>query len=90
MKKILLFTTLLISVISCDEKGAEEVPMLHAKYLVEEEIKKVEEELGDEGRILVRLSGTEPLIRVMLEGKNYEQIKELAESVASVIKERLV
>ncbi len=29
-----------ISVISCDEKGAEEVPMLHAKYLVEEEIKK--------------------------------------------------
>jgi nucleoside-diphosphate-sugar epimerase len=31
-----------ISVISCDEKGAEEVPMLHAKYLVEEEIKKQE------------------------------------------------
>lgn len=29
-----------ISVISCDEKGAEKVPMLHAKYLVEEEIKK--------------------------------------------------
>ena len=31
-----------ISVISCDEKGAEKVPMLHAKYLVEEEIKKGE------------------------------------------------
>ena len=31
-----------ISVISCDEPGAEEVPMLHAKYLVEEEIKKQE------------------------------------------------
>ena len=29
-----------ISVISCDEKGAEEVPMLHAKFLVEQEIKK--------------------------------------------------
>ena len=29
-----------ISVISCDEKGAEEVPMLHAKYLFEEELKK--------------------------------------------------
>ena len=29
-----------ISVISCDEKGAEEVPMLHAKYLVEQDIKK--------------------------------------------------
>ena len=31
-----------ISVISCDEPGAEKVPMLHAKYLVEEEIKKGE------------------------------------------------
>jgi len=29
-----------VSVISCDEKGAEEVPMLHAKFLVEQEIKK--------------------------------------------------
>ena len=29
-----------ISVISCDEKGAEEVPMLHAKYMVEQELKK--------------------------------------------------
>ena len=57
---------------------------------VQNAIKKVEEKLGDDGRILVRVSGTEPLIRVMLEGKDYEQIKELAESVASVIKERLV
>ena len=57
---------------------------------VQNAIKQVEEKLGDEGRILVRISGTEPLIRVMLEGKDYEQIKELAESVASVIKERLV
>ena len=31
-----------ISVISCDEKGAEEVPMLHAKYLVEQDIKKMD------------------------------------------------
>lgn len=57
---------------------------------VQNAIKRVEEKLGDDGRILVRLSGTEPLIRVMLEGKDYEQIRELAESVASVIKERLV
>ena len=57
---------------------------------VQNAIKQVEEKLGDDGRILVRISGTEPLIRVMLEGKDYEQIKELGESVASVIKERLV
>lgn len=57
---------------------------------VQNAIKKVEEELGAEGRILVRLSGTEPLIRVMLEGKDLEKIKELGESVAQVVRERLV
>ena len=57
---------------------------------IQNAIKKAEEKLGDEGRILVRLSGTEPLIRVMLEGKDYEKISELGESVATVIKERLV
>ena len=57
---------------------------------VQNAIKKVEEKLGDEGRILVRISGTEPLIRVMLEGKDYDKISELGESVASVIRERLV
>ncbi len=57
---------------------------------VQNAIKKVEEKLGDEGRILVRVSGTEPLIRVMLEGKDHDKISELGESVASVIRERLV
>ena len=57
---------------------------------VQNAIKQVEEELGDEGRILVRLSGTEPLVRVMLEGKDYDKIKELGESVAQVVRERLV
>ena len=57
---------------------------------VQNAIKRVEEKLGNDGRILVRVSGTEPLIRVMLEGKDYDKISEFAESVASVIKERLV
>ena len=57
---------------------------------VQNAIKQVEEELGNEGRILVRLSGTEPLVRVMLEGKDYDKIKELGESVAQVVRERLV
>ncbi len=57
---------------------------------VQNAIKQVEQALGDEGRILVRLSGTEPLVRVMLEGKDYDKIKELGESVAQVVRERLV
>ena len=51
-------------------------------------IESVSKKLGDEGRILVRASGTEPLIRVMLEGKNIKEIAALAEEVAEVIKSK--
>ena len=51
-------------------------------------IDSVSKKLGDEGRILVRASGTEPLIRVMLEGKNIKEIAALAEEVAAVIKSK--
>ncbi len=57
---------------------------------VQNAIKQVEEKLGNDGRILVRLSGTEPLVRVMLEGKGLDKITELGESVAQVVRERLV
>ncbi len=53
-------------------------------------IAQAEKQLGDTGRVLVRVSGTEPLVRVMLEGENKKQIDTLAKEIAQVIKLRLI
>lgn len=50
---------------------------------------KAEMELMGDGRVLVRVSGTEPLVRVMLEGKDINHIQKLGEQIAEVVKERL-
>ena len=52
-------------------------------------VQEAEMELNGDGRVLVRVSGTEPLIRVMLEGKDIEQITILGNQIADVVKERL-
>ena len=52
-------------------------------------IREAESELGDTGRIIVRESGTEPLIRVMTEGENEQQILRIADELAAVVKEFL-
>lgn len=48
-----------------------------------------ESELGESGRILVRASGTEPLVRVMLEGKDSDQIQRIGEAIADAIRGQL-
>lgn len=53
-------------------------------------IEAAEKELGNNGRVLVRASGTEPLVRVMLEGRNEEQIEHLATMIAQIVEERLI
>lgn len=62
-------------------------------YATDEEIKnkiaETEAILGGDGRVLVRLSGTEPLLRVMLEGKDLEKITEYANDIAKLVEERL-
>ena len=48
-----------------------------------------EAELGDTGRILLRASGTEPLVRIMVEAQSDSIAKDIAEKLAKVVKEEL-
>lgn len=57
---------------------------------LQNEIDKADEQLGNRGRILVRPSGTEPLIRVMAEGEDSDEITSIANRIAELIKERFV
>ena len=52
-------------------------------------IEEAKKKLGDNGRAVVRVSGTEPLIRVMTEGQDKALIEQVAQDIASVVKERL-
>lgn len=52
------------------------------------EIKNIEEKLNGCGRVLIRPSGTEPLVRVMLEGENQEEIDKMAHFLAKMIAEK--
>jgi phosphoglucosamine mutase len=56
---------------------------------VQEAVRAIETELGDTGRVLLRKSGTEPLVRVMVEAADAESVQTYAERLADVVLERL-
>ena len=65
-----------------------------ARFPYDKEIKTAievtEKRLGNKGRVLVRVSGTEPLVRIMLEGENLKDIEKYAAEIAEVVRERLL
>jgi phosphoglucosamine mutase len=56
---------------------------------VQEAVKKTESQLGDSGRVLLRASGTEPLVRVMIEGEDKLFIEKLCQALAEEVRNAL-
>ena len=56
---------------------------------IREVIRDVEGHLGNEGRVLVRYSGTQPMCRVMVEGPTHEDTENYCKQIAAVIREKL-
>lgn len=70
-------------------KASDGKKMLEENEAIRGAIDSAADELGADGRILVRASGTEPLIRVMVEGKELDLANRYALRIANVIKEQL-
>ncbi|RYD05264.1 hypothetical protein N752_10740 [Desulforamulus aquiferis] len=58
--------------------------VMHSPSLTEA-IRRFERELEGQGRILVRPSGTEPLVRIMVEGKDMEQLQAIVDKMADIV-----
>jgi phosphoglucosamine mutase len=56
---------------------------------IQKSVRTVEEKLGDKGRVLLRASGTEPLIRVMVEGEHADLVKNYAQQLAEDVKKAI-
>jgi len=81
--ELVAYPQVLVNVRVRERKDLKSVPA------VAEAMAGVEQRLAGQGRLLVRYSGTEPLLRVMIEGKNQEEIQAWAAEIAATVKEHL-
>lgn len=63
--------------------------LINSDQLIKERIRQLENKLEGHGRILIRPSGTEPLVRVMVEGEEQQLIEEIAHELVELIRDRL-
>ncbi len=77
---LVMFPQTLLNVRCADKHGIAKRPEVQAA------VKVAEEKLSGRGRINLRPSGTEPIVRVMVEGPDQSEIEEIAEEVAAVIR----
>ena len=78
-----VYPQVLVNVPDVDQHGLE------ADSGVADAVRAAEAQLGDTGRVLLRPSGTEPLVRVMVEAADHEVASAIAEQLAAVVRDRL-
>jgi phosphoglucosamine mutase len=66
-----------------DKKDFSQIPPIQRM------VKECQKELGERGRILIRYSGTEPVLRIMIEGENEEKIARMADAMVETIRRAL-
>ena len=81
--QLVTYPQVLVNVRVREKQALADVPSIAAA------MERVESRLAGEGRLLVRYSGTEPLLRVMIEGKDQQQIQAWAAEIAGVVREHL-
>ncbi|KAF1300140.1 MULTISPECIES: phosphoglucosamine mutase [Enterococcus] len=81
--EVTIYPQKLVNIRVSNKNGAMEVP------LIKEVIEEAEAEMNGEGRILVRPSGTEPLLRVMAEAPTHEKVEYYVEKIAAVVRQEI-
>jgi phosphoglucosamine mutase len=81
--ELVTYPQVLINVKVREKRDLQSVPAIKAA------MERVEDRLAGQGRLLVRYSGTEPLLRVMMEGRDQREIQAWASEIAGAVKEHL-
>ena len=81
--ELITYPQVLLNVRVREKKDLKSVPA------IADAMERVEHQLAGNGRLLVRYSGTEPLLRVMIEGKDQDEIQDWAAGIVAAVKEHL-
>jgi phosphoglucosamine mutase len=81
--ELVTYPQTLLNVRVKDKRPVESVPA------IQEAVRKVERAIDGQGRVLIRYSGTEPLLRIMIEGQEIGEVERWAEDIAAAVRDSL-
>jgi len=83
VRDLVMYPQVMVNVRVKEKKDLKEVPSVWKK------IKSIEKKIGGKGRVFIRYSGTEPVLRIMIEGENKKNIQGYADEIATVVRTNL-